>query len=350
MIKCSELRICILTKFGTTTLIGITLLSSACQTSNLTLNRTSPAELLVAPLRQTVQPVPVGGMVEVDENDTLFDLATRYNVTPQSIIETNDLSPPYVLRRGTVLKIIPQRTHVVHHGDSVYVISQRYAVSQYQLAQLNGLSPPFELEVGQGFSYRIHWIFLYLIAASLMASAARILRSLQLCLKKTSTPTSLNGLLRLSLVLIPGLHGQWKGKLLLNLAPHSVGFTMMASISQRNRGCGWSSRERACCFCRSEYQKLWPTCLIKHDGGITTAYAHLGDIAVKEGDIVTLGQAIGSIGKSGRVETPQLLLKFENYVNPLIPEALFLSYIIFWVVEGLSLIAQSQLNRYLIIL
>ena len=137
------LEVCVLPKFGATTLIGIALmLLSACKTPNLTLNRTSPAELLVAPLRQTVQPVPVGGMVEVIENDTLFDVATRYNVTPQSIIETNDLSPPYVLRPGTVLQIIPPRTHVVRHGDSVYVISQRYAVSQYQLAQLNGLSPP----------------------------------------------------------------------------------------------------------------------------------------------------------------------------------------------------------------
>ena len=88
------LRVCILPKFGATTLIGIVLmLLSACQTPNLTLNRTSPAEVLVAPLRQPVRPVPVGGMVEVRENDTLFDVATRYNVTPQSIIEVNGLSP-----------------------------------------------------------------------------------------------------------------------------------------------------------------------------------------------------------------------------------------------------------------
>ena len=72
------LRVCILTKFGTTTLICIAFLLSACQTPNLTLNRTSPAKLLVAPLRQTVQPVPVGGMVEVGENDTLFDVCLLY--------------------------------------------------------------------------------------------------------------------------------------------------------------------------------------------------------------------------------------------------------------------------------
>jgi len=137
-----------LPRFGTAALISSLLLLTACQTPDLSLSRTSPAPLLVAPLRQPMEPVPAGGIVKVRENDTLFDVATRYNVTPQSIIETNGLLPPYVLHQSKRLKIIPHRTHVVRHGDSVYVISQRYAVSQYQLAQLNGLSPPFELKVG----------------------------------------------------------------------------------------------------------------------------------------------------------------------------------------------------------
>ena len=139
----------ILPRDGTAILVCAGMLLTACQTPNLTLNRTSPAELLVAPLRQSLEPVPVGGMIQVRENDTLFGVATRYNITPQSIIETNGLLPPYTLSRGEVLKIIPPRSHVVGHGDSVYAISQRYAVSQYQLAQLNGLLPPFDLEVGQ---------------------------------------------------------------------------------------------------------------------------------------------------------------------------------------------------------
>ena len=96
-----------------------------------------------------MQPVPVGGMVEVRENDTLFDVATRYNVTPQSIIQENNLVAPFTLRTGQTLKIIPPRTHIVQFGDSVNLISQRYAVSPYQLAQLNNLGAPFELTVGQ---------------------------------------------------------------------------------------------------------------------------------------------------------------------------------------------------------
>ena len=62
--------------------------------------------------------------------------------------------------------------------------------------------------------------------------------------------------------------------------------------------------------------------LVKHDGGIITAYAHLGDIAVKEGELVSAGQAIGTIGLSGRVETPQLHFEIRKSRKPIDPRSL----------------------------
>ena len=62
--------------------------------------------------------------------------------------------------------------------------------------------------------------------------------------------------------------------------------------------------------------------LIKHDGGIITAYAHLGEVAVKEGEVVALGQAIGSIGQSGRVDFPQLHFEIRKSRQPIDPRSL----------------------------
>ena len=124
------------------------LLLTACG-PNLSLTRATPAPVTVAPLRQAVEAVPVNGMINVRSGDSLYDLAARYQVTPQSIIQENNLVAPYRVRTGQSLKIIPPRTHVVRIGDSVNLISQRYAVSPYQLAQLNNLGAPFELTVGQ---------------------------------------------------------------------------------------------------------------------------------------------------------------------------------------------------------
>lgn len=41
--------------------------------------------------------------------------------------------------------------------------------------------------------------------------------------------------------------------------------------------------------------------IINHGGGLNTIYAHLKEINVLEGDVVTQGQIIGLVGKTGRV-------------------------------------------------
>jgi murein DD-endopeptidase MepM/ murein hydrolase activator NlpD len=46
--------------------------------------------------------------------------------------------------------------------------------------------------------------------------------------------------------------------------------------------------------------------LIKHPDGWVTAYAHLGGIGVRIRDHVEQGQTIGTVGKSGGVDQPQL--------------------------------------------
>ena len=46
--------------------------------------------------------------------------------------------------------------------------------------------------------------------------------------------------------------------------------------------------------------------LIKHDNGLTTAYAHADKLLVAKGDAVRQGQVVGTVGKTGNVNAPQL--------------------------------------------
>lgn len=46
--------------------------------------------------------------------------------------------------------------------------------------------------------------------------------------------------------------------------------------------------------------------LIRHDSGLTTAYAHNDKLLVAKGDKVKQGQVIATVGKSGNVDKPQL--------------------------------------------
>lgn len=52
---------------------------------------------------------------------------------------------------------------------------------------------------------------------------------------------------------------------------------------------------------------------IDHGNGITTRYAHLSRIEVKEGDLVAVGQRVGRIGSTGRSTGPHL--HYETRVN-----------------------------------
>ena len=45
--------------------------------------------------------------------------------------------------------------------------------------------------------------------------------------------------------------------------------------------------------------------LVRHEGGWVTAYAHNSELLVARGAIVTRGEIIAKVGKSGNVNKPQ---------------------------------------------
>jgi murein DD-endopeptidase MepM/ murein hydrolase activator NlpD len=297
-------------------------LLAACQTPNLSLNRSTPAKLIVAPLREPFEPIPPSQMVEVRANDTLYAVATRYQVTPQSVIEANGLQPPYNLRKGQALKLVPRRTHIVRPGDSVYVISQRYAVSQYQLAQLNFLKPPFELKIGQKLQLPNSLDFSVLdvglpdgVSGTNIAQPAPTKTSVPAAPRKRFVAPSLAG--------SSGFSWPVQGEIIAEFGPsqrgvHNDGVNIAAS---EGASVGAAAKGRVA-FVGTNIKSFGKLVLVKHDGGIITAYAHLGDISVTEGDIVTAGQSIGTIGRSGRVDSPQLHFEIRKSRQPVDPRSL----------------------------
>ncbi len=56
--------------------------------------------------------------------------------------------------------------------------------------------------------------------------------------------------------------------------------------------------------------------LIKHEGGWVTAYAHMASTAVKIKDRIAQGQTIGTVGRTGGVEAPQLHFELRYAPSP----------------------------------
>ena len=302
--------------------VAMSSLLAACQAPNLSLNRSTPAKLVVAPLREPVEAIPPNQIVEVRANDTLYAVATRYQVTPQSVIEANGLQPPYNLRKGQALKLVPRRTHIVRPGDSVYVISQRYAVSQYQLAQLNYLKPPFELKIGQKLQLPNSLDFSVLDVG--LPDGVSSTNIAQPTPTETSVPTTpRKRFVAPSLAGSSGFTWPVQGEIITEFGPsqrgvHNDGVNIAAS---EGASVGAAAKGRVA-FVGTNIKSFGKLVLVKHDGGIITAYAHLGDISVKEGDIVTAGQSIGTIGRSGRVDSPQLHFEIRKSRQPVDPRSL----------------------------
>jgi len=110
------------------------------------------------------------GSYIVAPGDTLYAIARNNNVTLDSLIAENAMSPPYVLQVGQVLSIpgrggtavapstaaapvadeqIVGGTYTVQAGDTLFGIAKRAGMSAGDLAAYNGLQPPYNIQIGQ---------------------------------------------------------------------------------------------------------------------------------------------------------------------------------------------------------
>ena len=291
---------------------------AGCGMPDLSLTRATPAPLLLAPLRQPVEAIPPDGRVTVREGDSLYDIAARYRVPPTSIISDNQIGPPYIVGAGQVLRITPQRFHIVGPADSIHSISQRYAVSQYQLATANGLEEPFELTVGQRLILPASLDFSVLDAVPDAASAQVAALSAPKTVPQTTPQAP-----RKSFVAPSGTGAfRWpaEGEIITEFGPaargvHNDGVNIAAAegavVTAAARG--------TVAFVGREIKSFGTLVLVKHDGGIITAYAHLGDVLVKEGDVIDAGQQIATVGLTGKADKPQLHFEIRQARKPIDP-------------------------------
>ena len=299
--------------FAILALITVALPLAGCKTPNLSMTRDTPAPLLVAPLRQPREAIPPDGRVTVREGDNVYAIAARYGVPPTSIIRDNQIGPPYSVAVGQTLVLTPPRTHTVGPEDSVYLLSQRYAVSQYQLAEANGLKAPFELQVGQRLILPDAMDFTVLdVAPDAKATNVAAL-----------TPAPAVPTVRKRFV-APSGSGPFRwpieGEIVTEFGPaargvHNDGVNIAAAEGTAVR----AAARGTVAFIGRDIKSFGTLILVKHDGGVITAYAHLGEVLVAEGDVIDVGQQIATVGQTGKVDSPQLHFEIRKARKPIDP-------------------------------
>jgi len=87
---------------------------------------------------------------EVQDGDTVGQLATQFGVSIWTILSANNLSDPDLIRPGMRLKVLPVNgvEHEIQAGESLSDIASFYKVDLGPLIDFNGLGDPDNLRVG----------------------------------------------------------------------------------------------------------------------------------------------------------------------------------------------------------
>ncbi len=290
--------------------------------SNLSLKRETPAPVLKAPLREVRSLIPASGQIIVQASDTVYRLAARYRVTPQSIIEENNLASPYELREGQKIRLTAPRTHIVNAGDTLYSLSQRYAISQFQLVELNNLSEPYELKDGQVLAIPDTHDFTVLDGFALENAPKDTQVSYATPAISTSSKAPKKPAKRFVAPSMKGVGFTWplSGEIVVEFGPagkgvHNDGVNISAPAGSPVT----VAAPGTVAYIGHNLKTFGTLVLVKHEGGLITAYAHLEGLSVKEGQVLQPGGLIGQVGMTGRVTSPQLHFEIRKSRTPVNP-------------------------------
>ena len=304
---------------GRLSAILIMLLLAGCVPSLETLNLETPnLPVIDAPKREQVQEVPPDGVIRLEPGDTIYTVANRYKVTPRRIILANNLAPPYDLSSYRQLNIPKPRTHRVVAGETLETISSRYLVRKEDVISLNALTSPYALRPGMQIAIPRRMDYSLLDDAT--ATPAALAPVPEAPAAGAAVPSAPNREVRFAAGAgdftwpVDGRIIQAYGNTARGVRNDGVNIAADAGVVVR------ASRGGEVAFVGAGLKAFGNLVLVKHEGGWITAYAHLGNVSVEEGQRLDQGSVIGSVGMTGRVDQPQLHFEIRKSRKPVDPE------------------------------
>ena len=284
--------------------------------------------------------------VVVKPGDTLYALAKKHGLSVSEIAALNGLMEPYQLSVGQKLllksktepvetadvlqvnkpKNMVQTTRVelqeivVARGDTLYSISRKYSTPVNDLAVMNKLTPPFELSVGQ--KLRVPNLAEASMARNSKTVTANVVKTEVkgvVAEKQTTTTTvAAQPVKKISsdpTKKLPTISARssskfaWpvRGKILSAYGAKSNGLFNDGINISATRGTAVKAAENGVvAYAGNEVKGMGNLVIVQHDGGWMTVYAHMDSMNVRRGHKVSVGQKIGTVGETGKVDSPQL--------------------------------------------
>ena len=285
------------------------------------------ADYLRVPMYGGVTMVQSVAEITVAPGDTLYSLAQMYGTTVDALARENNLSVPYALSVGQKLKVPVEKesgavqtvavpadanttTRVelseitVAAGDTLYSLSRRYSVPVNDLAVMNNLSAPFALSVGQKLKVPD------LSSAPVRSVATTKVDSATVPVAKPKEKISSDPTQKLPII---GARSSSKfswpvrGRVLSAYGAKGDGlFNDGINIAAARGTTVGAAENGVVAYAGNEVKGMGNLIIIQHSGGWMTVYAHLDSMTVRRGNKVSVGQKIGTVGETGKVDEPQL--------------------------------------------
>lgn len=294
--------------------------------------------------------------VIVKKGDTIFSLSKKHKKSVKDLININNLKSPYLLSIGQKIKLVDIKNFTkkneienikeikqikpeiikpvvvskkqlieikVENKETLYSLSRKYLIPVNELAVINKLSPPFILIPGQVLKVpkissvdkqtdTIKVIDKNKMSKFVYAPKIAIHKENKYNKEHKKEVKKISSDPKQKLPIIANRSSNlfsWplRGKILSAYGIKSNGLFNDGINISGNIGTKVSSSENGViAYAGNELKGMGNLIIIQHSGGWMTVYAHLETMEVRRGVKVKVGDRIGTVGKTGKVSSPQL--------------------------------------------
>lgn len=249
----------------------------------------------------------------------------------------SDVSAHDVVAQPNTTTRVKLREITVVAGDTLYSLSRKYSVPVNDLAVMNNISAPFALSVGQ--QLKVPDLASAPVRAAASSPAVKSAPVATRAQSKYGTPPATPKVAEKTNVpkgiakgAQPVKHTQQKissdpnkklpsiaarssskfswpvrGKILSHYGAKSGGLFNDGINIGASRGTAVKAAENGVvAYAGNEVKGMGNLVIIQHSGGWMTVYAHMDSMSVRRGARVSVGQKIGTVGATGKVDQSQL--------------------------------------------
>ncbi|MDR1982247.1 MAG: M23 family metallopeptidase [Holosporaceae bacterium] len=272
----------------------------------------------------------------VSNEETLFDVAFKYNIDPMNLAKINGIKSPYNVRNGQILRLPEESPSAPEEIATTESEIPKYKEPLQKekpkkdelddgfatiIATKNKSSPSATKTTSTanstGTSFNEQENFLSSPKVTKTASG----KSIESSSNDSGNVTKSSNTEKPKLVTSNKMISPANGKIISRFGDvkdgiSNDGINIKAPIGAPVK----VAASGDVIYAGNKLEEFGNTVIVQHDNGLITSYAHLNNINVKNGAKINSGDIIGSVGKTGDVTESQLHFEILKNKTPVDPE------------------------------